>query len=329
MSSMKAVILDAISMGSDLDFSALENAVSEFVRFEETVTDEIISRIGDADIVIVNKVVIDRAIMEQCPNLKLITLTATGTNNIDLEAAKDNQIRVCNVIQYGRSTLVQHTFCLILALSQNLLAFIDDVKKGAWNQSPSFCLMGHPIRELDGKTLGIIGYGDLGQGVANLGKAFGMNVLVANLPGRESSQTDVTAEPNSIVRVPLNMLLATSDVISLHCLLSDSTRHLISHQEFEIMKPEAILINTARGGLVDEEALVAALLKGKIAGAATDVLSQEPPVHGNPLLDLDLPNLIITPHCAWTSQEARQRLLDKTADNIKDFIHQHPQRFVV
>lgn len=325
MSAMKAVILDAISMGDNLDFTALQNSVAEFVRFDETADNEIVSRIGDAHIVIVNKVVIDRAIMEQCPNLKLISLTATGTNNIDLEAAKDHHIRVCNVIQYGRTTLVQHTFCLILALSQNLLAFIDDVKKGAWNQSASFCLMGHPIRELEGKTLGIIGYGDLGQGVADLGKAFGMNILVASLPGRESSPTD----SSTIARVPLDTLLENADVISLHCLLSDRTKHLISHAEFEKMKPEAIIINTARGGLVDENALVDALVKGKIAGAATDVLSQEPPIHGNPLLDLNLPNLIVTPHCAWTSQEARQRLLDKTADNILDFTHQRPQRFVV
>ena len=232
-------------------------------------------------------------------------------------------MRVCNVIQYGRPSIVQHTFSLLLALANRLPDYITDVQDGRWNRSPIFCLMDHPIVELEGKTIGIVGYGDLGQGVAKMAEAFGMNVLLAGRSGQALGYED------GYQRLALDELLPRVDVLSLHCLLSDETENLIDAKALACMKSSAFLLNLARGGIVDEPALAEALKNGQLAGAATDVLSSEPPREGNVLLDREIPNLIVTPHCAWASREARQRLLDKTVTNIRDFRAERLSRFVV
>lgn len=317
---MRIVILDAASLGDDISLAALRACAAEFIQYDFTAQEEVTPRLQDADIVIINKTHISADVMAACPRLRLIAVTATGTNNIDLDAAKQRGIRVCNVIRYGRASLVQHTFMLILALAGNLQRYQQDVKAGHWNCACNFCLMDHRIVELEGKTLGIVGYGDLGQGVAHMGKAFGMNVLVAQRPGMNSAEAG---------RIPMPDLLPQVDVLSLHCLLSDSTHHLIGPEQLALLQPHAFLINTARGGLVDEVALADALRNGRLAGAGIDVLSEEPPANGNVLLELNLPNLIITPHCAWASREARQRLVDMTADNIRQFIAGTQTRFIV
>lgn len=320
---MKAVFLDKDSMGANLDFQRLNDAVEDYQAFTTTKPEDVASHLKDADVAIVNKVVLGEKEFEACPNLKLIAVTATGTNNIDLAAAKARGIRVCNVIQYGRPTIVQHTFSLILALANRLIDYVTEVRHGHWNQSPVFCMMHHPIIELEGKTIGIIGYGDLGQGVARMAEAFGMKVLLGARPGQENRSS------SDYPRLLLSELLPQVDILSLHCLLSPETEHLIDAEALGLMKPSAFLINVARGGLVDEHALAQALIEKRLAGAATDVLSVEPPKDGNPLLNDAIPNLIVTPHCAWASREARQRLLDKTADNIQLFRKGKLDRIVV
>ena len=315
---MRAVFLDALSMGTDLDFSSLRDSLDTLTCHDHTNPDQVAERLQGAETAIVNKVVIDHRIMQQCPDLKLIAVTATGTNNIDLEAAKARGIRVCNAIRYGRAALVQHNFSLLLALAGNLLSYLNDVRSGKWQQATQFCLMDHPIMELEGKVMGIIGYGDLGQGMAEMARAFGMKVLIAARTGQDAPD-----------RVPLPALLPQVDVLSIHCLLSDDTRHLITLRELKQMKPGALLLNTARGGIVAEQDLLTAIQEGIIAGAGVDVLTEEPPRNGNPLLDVALPNLLVTPHCAWASREARQRILEITAHSISQFRQQQPQRFVV
>lgn len=319
---MRIVLLDAASLGGDISLDALEHVPGTLIRHDFTTADQIVPRLHNARIAVVNKTLLDANVLAQCPSLQLIAVTATGTNNIDLDTARRQGIRVCNVIRYGRASLVQHTFMLLFALAGNLPAYQHDVKAGRWNTAANFCLMDHRILELEGKTLGIVGYGDLGQGVAQMAQAFGMQVRIGQRPGQPTS----TGEPP---RLPLHELLPQVDVLSLHCLLTDATRNLIGAQELDLLPAGAFLINTARGGLVNEAALAAALQSGKLGGAATDVLSQEPPVNGNVLLDLDLPNLIITPHCAWASREARQRLINLTADNIRNFIDGTLKRYVV
>ncbi len=311
---MKGVFLDLDSMGANLDYRRLQSVLPNFQSYPSTRPEQVANHLHRADIAIVNKVVLGKTELDACPDLKLIAVTATGTNNIDLAAAKAKGIRVCNVIQYGRPTIVQHTFSLILALANHLLDYTTDVRHGAWHKSPVFCLMHHPIIELEGKTMGIIGYGDLGRGVAKMAEAFGMKVLLGASLGQANTETD------DYPRLPLKELLPQVDVLSLHCLLSEQTQNLIDTEALSLMKPSAFLINVARGGLVDEKALAQALIEKRLAGAGCDVLSQEPPKAGDPLLDPVIPNLIITPHCAWASKEARQRLLDKTADNIEMFL---------
>ncbi|MDX1695107.1 MAG: D-2-hydroxyacid dehydrogenase [Ketobacteraceae bacterium] len=315
---MKAVFLDARSMGNDLDFSLLESAVDDLVCHDQSSPEQAPERLRDAGIAIVNKVTLDRDILEQCPDLKLIAVTATGTNNIDLEAARSLDIRVCNATRYGRASLVQHNFSLLLALAGNLLPYLEDVRAGRWQNASQFCLMDHPIMELEGKTMGIIGYGDLGQGMAYMARAFGMDVLVASREGHDRPD-----------RIPIHDLLPRVDVLSVHCLLSEETRNLITLKDMRRMKPTAFLLNTARGGIVSERDLVTAVKEGIIAGAGVDVLTEEPPRQGNPLLEESLPNLLVTPHCAWASREARQRILTITSDNIRRFRAGKAQAFVV
>ena len=219
---------------------------------------------------------------------------------------------MCNAVGYGTASVVQHVWALLLALTTNLSSYSRTTVDGTWAQSKFFCLLDYPVRELEGKTLGIVGAGDLGTGVAKIAEAFGMKVIFAALPGRNYS--------DDLLRQPFNELLPVVDVLSLHCPLTNETQGLIGAEQLSLMKSSAVLINSARGGLIDEPALKRALLAGEIAGAGLDVLSAEPPVDGNPLIDSDIPNLIITPHTAWVAVEARQRLLGQMVDNISAFL---------
>ncbi|MFW1746845.1 2-hydroxyacid dehydrogenase [Acinetobacter guillouiae] len=307
---MKAVFLDYESLDKqDLDFSLLSAAFDDLILYPSTTAEQVLARIQDVDVVISNKVIVNAEAMEQCKNLKLILISATGTNNIDLDFARSKGIVVCNCQGYGTSAVAQHTLTLMLALATSLLKYEHAVKQGEWNKSPIFCLLDFPIVELSGKTLGIIGYGELGQAVAKLAEAFGMKILVASLPNR----------PTHKDRTPFAELLAQVDFLSLHCPLTEETRDLIDSQAFDKMKNSAFLINCARGGIVNEQALADALRQGKIAGAATDVLSVEPPTQGNVLLAQDIPNLIITPHSAWGSVDARQRIVNQMLENVEAF----------
>ncbi|WP_417531742.1 D-2-hydroxyacid dehydrogenase [Marinobacter lipolyticus] len=307
---MKAVFLDADTLGNDVDLTPIETVAGGLVKHERTAPEQVLERIRGFDTVVVNKVVLNREHFEACPDLKTIAVVATGLNNIDQAAAKERGIRVMNVTNYGRSTVAQHTMALMLALATRLLDYDRDVRAGRWGQSSMFCLMDHPIMELEGRTLGIVGYGDLGQGVAERARAFGMKILLGARPGQERGEVD------GYPRIPLDELLSQVDVLSLHCLLTDDTRNMIGARELKMMKRHALLINTSRGGLVDEQALADALRAGTIGGAGFDVLTQEPPRHGNPLLADDIPNLIVTPHSAWASREARQRIVEITARNL-------------
>ncbi len=307
---MKAVFLDANTLGDDVDLASIKAVTGDLVQYGKTAPAQVLERIQGFDTVIVNKVVLTREHFEACPELKTIAVVATGINNIDKAAAREHGIQVLNVTNYGRSTVAQHTMALILALATRLLDYDRDVRAGRWGKSDMFCLMDHPIMELEGRTLGIFGYGDLGRGVIERAEAFGMKVLLGARPGQSAGEVD------GYPRVPLDELLPQVDVLSLHCLLTDDTRNMIGASELKRMKNDALLINTSRGGLVDEQALAEALRAGEIGGAGFDVLTEEPPRNGNPLLADDIPNLIITPHSAWASREARQRIVEITAENL-------------
>ena len=316
---MKAVFLDYQSLDkNDLDFEPLKATFDDLALYPSTRPEQLAARIADAEVLISNKVVLDANSLAQCAKLKLILISATGTNNVDLAQAKAQGIVVCNCQGYGTAAVAQHTFSLMLALATSLLQYDQAVKQGQWNKSPIFCLLDFPIVELSGKTLGIVGYGELGKAVAKLAEAFGMRVLIGSLANR----------PTDATRVPLAELLPQVDFLSLHCPLTDETRDLIGATEFSLMKKSAFLINCARGGLVNEPALADALRQGQIAGAATDVLTVEPPQHGNVLLADDIPNLIITPHSAWGSVEARQRMLQQLVENAQAFQQGQPIRQV-
>lgn len=316
---MKAVYLDYASLDQqDLDFQALHAVFDSLVLYPATSAAEIASHVADVDVIITNKVMIDAATIQQCPQLKLILISATGTNNVDLEAAKAQGIVVCNCQAYGTSAVAQHTIMLMLNLATSFLSYQRALEQGEWQKASQFCLLDAPIVELAGKTLGIVGYGELGHAVAKLAEAFGMKVLIAALPNR----------PADASRIPFTELLPQVDFLTLHCPLTEDTHHLISHAELDAMKSSAFLINCARGGIVDEAALVEALRAGKIAGAATDVLTVEPPKQGNVLLDSTIPNLIVTPHNAWGSVDARQRIVDQMVENVAAFKQGQPIRQV-
>ena len=307
---MKGAFLDKASLDrQDLDFSYFDSVLDEWQIHEATSTAEVASRIRDVDLVVSNKVVLDNEMLSANPQLQLICVAATGTNNVDLEAARANAIQVCNVTGYATASVVEHVFMLLLSLLRRLPDYQRAINEQRWQQSDQFCLLDYPIEELSGKTLGIVGYGELGQAVARMGQAFGMQVLVARR----------TAKDSRADRIALEDLLAKVDVLSLHCPLTAETQHLIAGPQLALMKPSAILINTARGGVVDEAALLQALQQGQLAGAGIDVLEREPPQENNPLLGATLPQLIITPHIAWASRASRQRLLDQVADNIESF----------
>jgi len=308
---MPSLFLDyaTVSFKADLDPAPLRRVLPDVELRDHTPQDEIAERIAGAEVVLLNKLRITREIIQATPSLKLIALSATGTNNIDLVAAREHGIAVCNLRDYCTASVVQHVYGMLLLLTHKLREYDALVRSGAWQRGEQFCLLEYPIRELMGRKLGIVGYGALGKGVANAARAFGLQVLVANRPGG-------TREPG---RVDLDELLPQVDVLSLHCPLTPDTQGLIGAAPLARMKRDAVLINTARGGLVDSQALADALRAGRLGGAAIDVLPQEPPVDGNPLLAPDIPNLIVTPHIAWAAREARQRCLEEMAANVEDF----------
>ncbi|MCP3665812.1 MAG: 2-hydroxyacid dehydrogenase [Gammaproteobacteria bacterium] len=311
MTTIKAVALDMQSIDrDDLSLEPLCNLPFDWTFHDTTTPDETGLRIEQAEVVISNKVILSREILQQAKELKLICIAATGTNNVDLDAARELGIAVSNVTAYATAAVVQHTFTLILSLTTHLQHYSQEIAEGAWQKSDQFFLLDQPIRELDGLTLGIVGYGELGRGAARLGKAFGMKVMIAQRPGGEPGPD----------RLPLDQLLPQVDILSLHCPLADNTRGMIGSDELALMKPDALLINTARGGVVDEQALADALRGGRLGGAGFDVLTTEPPRDGNPLLASDIPNLIVTPHIAWATRQARQRVIDEIAENVQAFI---------
>ncbi len=310
---MRGVFLDRDTVDcGDLTLAGLEGSLPEWQSYANTAPAEVAERIAGAAVVVTNKVVLDAALLERHRDtLKLVCVAATGTNNVDLDAARRLGIPVCNVVAYGTPSVVQHVFALILALTTRLFDYTGAVQAGRWATAPGFCLLDFPIRELTGKRLGIVGYGELGRGVARVAEAFGMEVLVARRPGGDDNRPD---------RLPLEELLPQVDVLTLHCPLTPETRNLIGAAELALMKRDALLINAARGGIVEEAPLAAALRAGALGGAGFDVLSVEPPREGNPLLEAGIPNLIVTPHVAWASREARQRVLDQVAENIRSFL---------
>lgn len=308
---MHGVFLDYRSIDpGDLDRAVLASALDSWDWHAATASDQLAARIANAEVVVTNKVPLQADALTAAPKLRLVCIAATGTDKVDLVAASQLGMQVSNVTGYATPSVVQHVFSLVLALSTNLIRYNRDVIDGTWQAQDQFCLLDHPISELAGKTLGILGYGELGKGVARVAQAFGMKVLVARRPGVATAGDD---------RLPLHELLPQVDVLSLHLPLAENTRMLIGGAELASMKSSALLINTARGGIVDEDALARALRVGEIGGAGIDVLGVEPPTADNPLLARDIPNLILTPHTAWASRESRQRLLDEIALNIGAF----------
>ena len=317
---MQGVFLDTDTVDrGDLDLSPI-NDLNDigWSFYGVTEPNEVVGRIEGSEIIVCNKVVIGRDALMQAGNVKLIVIAATGTNNIDLTAAKELGVTVCNVRGYSTPAVVQHVYTLILALTTKLPQYIEAVGNGAWQKHPHFCFFDYPIRELRGRVLGIVGYGALGKGVADVAHAFGMQVKICQRPGG-------VVRPD---RIPLHELLPQIDILSLHCPLTDETRGLIGEKELALMKKDAVLINTARGGIVDEQALAQALTNGDLGGAGIDVLTEEPPKKGNVLLDHSLPNLIVTPHIAWASRESRQRVVGIVADIILNFLHGSPKNIV-
>lgn len=309
---MIGVFLDSDSLfPGDLNLASLKRTLPQWDFHGRTAPGDVSARIGAATVVVVNKVKLDEQILAHAPALKLICVAATGTDNVDLNAARAGGIAVTNARDYATPSVAQHVFLLMFALLGRFTEYDSAVREGRWQKANQFCMLDYPFVEAAGKTLGIVGYGTLGRRVGDLARAFGMRVLIAQRPGAEAADA---------VRIPLDRLLEQVDVLSLHCPLTEQTRGLIGRSALSRMKAQAYLINTARGGIVDESALADALRRGQIAGAAVDVLSSEPPSPDHPLLAADIPNLIVTPHVAWGSRESRQRLVNDIADNITAFL---------
>jgi len=285
------------------------------VEHQLTETAQVAERLQGATVCITNKVRITGEALRQLPDLKLIAVAATGTDVIDKPAAKAAGVTVVNIRNYAFNTVPEHVLALMFALRRNLVAYADDVRRGVWQQSRQFCFLDHPIRDIAGSTLGIVGYGAIGRAIGQRAEALGMRVIAYDLMAQEG-----------LVDFPT--ILRDSDVITLHAPLTEQTRHMIGEAELAQMKPTAILINTARGGLVDEQALADALRAGKLGGAGFDALTEEPPKSGNVLLDPSIPNLIVTPHVAWASLEAMQILADQLIDNIEAFMAGAPRNVV-
>ena len=307
-----AAFLDLASIyPDDLELTQLESCAPKWHWFNKISREELLASIDQFDLIISNKVVVTAEIIEKADRLKLICVSATGVNNVDLIAAQKKGVVVCNVQAYATASVIQHVFSLILTLATQLDESRLAVSDKRWSESEHFCVLGIPILELRGKTMGIVGYGQLGKAVAKVAESFGMKVLIAKRDAGDDREG----------RILLHELLPQVDVLSLHCPLTSQTQGLISGDELALMKSSSLLINTARGGLVDETALLEALKKNQIAGAGLDVLEQEPPAIDNVLINSGLKNLLITPHVAWASQESRQRLVDELVININAFIN--------
>lgn len=313
---MNIVFLDRDSLIADVRRPAFEHAWTEYAATPHA---DAAARLHDATIAITNKVPLRAADLARLPRLKMIAVAATGTDIVDLAACRERGIVVSNIRHYAVHTLPEHVMALMLALRRNLIAYRADIESGAWQKSERFCLFDHPISDLAGSRLGLVGYGALGKSVARLGRAFGMEVCV---------YTRSPVDDADVRQAGWDELLETSDVISLHLPLNDQTRNLIGAAELARMKPSALLINTARGGLVDEAALAHALKQGVIGGAGFDVLTQEPPPADNVLLNLRLPNFILTPHTAWASAQAMQVLADQLIDNVEAWVAGAPRNVV-
>ncbi|OQW83669.1 MAG: 2-hydroxyacid dehydrogenase [Nitrosomonas sp.] len=312
---MRAVFLDfgSVTRG-DMDCATLERAISPWQYYHDSTEAEVPERIRAAEVIVSNKVYISRDAIATAQRLKLICVAATGYNNVDLAAAAEYGVPVCNVRGYATPSVVEHVFMLMLNQARQFSSYQALVKRGGWQQSQFFCPLDYPVMELSGKTLGIIGHGELGHAVAHVAQAFGMQVLIADHKGK----------PPRAGRTAFDDVLRQADFVTLHCPLSAETQHLMSQREFALMKPTAYLINTARGGLVNEADLLSSLSNGQIAGAAIDVIQGEPPSADNRILHELPPNLIVTPHVAWASRESRQRLLDQLAGNIEHFFQNKP-----
>lgn len=307
-SSLAAVFLDTDTVKPDeLDMSELENAVASLTLYGNTSGNQLMAHTEGAECVITNKVKLDRHFFEHRPEMRLVCIVATGTNNVDLAAAEEHGVAVVNCRGYSTGSVAQHTLMLILMLLRSGPSYHRQVERGDWSRSELFCLLNDSIRETGGLTLGIVGYGDIGREVQRLGEAFGMRVLISERIGSEAREG----------RVAFEQVVQQSDVLTLHCPLTEQTRALMNADRLSAMKPGALLINTARGELIDEPALVRSLQDGTLGGAGLDVLSEEPPPADNPLLATTLPNLIVTPHTAWASLRARQEAVKQTADNIR------------
>jgi glycerate dehydrogenase len=304
----RIVFLDRGAISANFRKPSFEH---EWVDFDQTALDEIVPRLSDATIAITNKVPLRDETLSQLPSLKMIAVCATGYDIVDIESCRSRGIAVANVSGYAAQTLPEHVLMLMLALRRNLLSYRQELLRGEWQRAPHFTMLSHRIHDLHGSTLGLIGYGSLARGVERLARAFGMNVVVAERRGATEIRDG---------RMAFEEVLKVSDCISLHAPLTDGTRNMIGAAELAMMKPDAILINTARGGLVNEEALADAILDNRIGGAGVDVLTKEPPAGGNPLLEVQSPKLIVTPHIAWASDEAMQILADAVVDNIEAFV---------
>lgn len=298
--------LDTVSHHGDVDLTPLRQVLGDLRTFGATPAEQIVARVADAEVVLTNKVQLGAAVLTRFLRVQLLCIAATGTNNVDLAAARGRGIVVTNVPAYSTLSVVQHVFALILALTQHQREYALLLQAGAWRRAPQFTLLDYPIRELAGRKFGILGYGEIGRAVARVAEAFGMQVLIA-----ARNNTDFRPQ-----RLPLAELLPQVDVLSIHIPLLPETRNLIGASELALMKRDALLINCARGGIVDEQALADALRIHRLGGAGVDVLSEEPPVHGNPLLMPGIPNLMVTPHIAWAAREARQRVVNEMALNI-------------
>lgn len=306
----KACILDFSSLASvDLDLSALNALPFEWTFYDSTPAEKTSDRIAGVDVILSNKVVINEALLKDNPQIKLIIILATGTNNVDLDAAKSLGVPVCNIVAYSTESVVQQTFAMMLSLRTHQRDYDNAISRGDWCKSSFFGLLDYPVSEVFGKTLGIIGYGAIGKRVKQVAEAFGMKVLVA-----ESLSGEVKP-----ARTALDDLYKAADVVSIHSPLTPESKNLVDVKAFALMKPTALLLNMGRGGIVNEQDLAEALKGGQIKAAAVDVLSEEPPRHDHILLDASIPNLLLAPHTAWASVEARQELLDQVVKMLQSF----------
>ncbi|MBE8555555.1 D-2-hydroxyacid dehydrogenase [Vibrio cyclitrophicus] len=319
MPKLKVVFLDRATIPSQIHLKPL-SFEHEWLEYDFTAPDLVAERVLDADVIITNKVVLNADNLSQAQQLKLIAVSATGVNNVDVDYCNEKNIAVANIQGYATQSVPEHVIAMLFALKRNLVGYHQDIEAGEWQKDKQFCFFTHPIQDIAGSKLGLMGSGSLGQATAALAKAIGMKVIFAERKGADSCREGY---------LPFDAVLQQADAISLHCPLTEATRNLISEPELAMMKPSAVLINAGRGGLVDEQALVEALVNHQIAGAGMDVFTQEPADKSNPLLaNSHLSNLLLTPHVAWGSDSSIQKLSDILMDNIEAFVEGKPQNLV-